>query len=68
MDRIDVTEFVPGKRDKLSPAEKARREAVAAEIARTDFSVSAVFGGGLRKLFRAHKTGSGDEVETGRSS
>jgi hypothetical protein len=50
MDDIDVTEFLPDRLRRLSPAERARRDAVREEIMRTDFSSNVVFPNGFLRL------------------
>jgi hypothetical protein len=58
MGKIDVTMLIPSEIAKLSPAERARRQAVADEIRRTLKPQNAVFGGGwltIRRFFQ-HRT------------
>ena len=52
MNDIDVTEFIPEMLDRLTPEERAKRAARAAEIAQTDFSQSGLFGSGLDTIGR----------------
>lgn len=50
MDDIDVTEFLPGGLSRLSPAERARRQAIREQIRRVDFSSNVVFPNEILKM------------------
>lgn len=59
MGKIDVTMLVPSEMAKLSPAERARRRAVADTIRRTLKPQNYLFGGGwltICRYFRRRRT------------